>query len=332
MSLAFHLRNIVEGFRIESTTTFMLLGQRYHHDPSKPSRREGPLHEEAFGRLAYLLYTLLHCRLPLDTTNRFNDWIGVAEFTERLSEANSGTGTWQHGWSVHEVETNGTIGVEKYGIQFWAGAEGVRATSCALAVGEPCRVRVPREYRDWIPGFYLALGNADDVTSVEPLVRIYWHVRSSGAPTFVASVSTVFNEAAVPFQSKVPNDPLRYGRSDAGVLYLPKSVYGTARPLLVEVFGRLRNHLRPETSFFAKRIAPGVCLAEDPGDGASFGQHRADILAAALCDPLCLGTRGTARIDIIHEFFGRTGLDLETLFLNPGSNDVYDEFDIEHVP
>ena len=34
-----------------------------------------------------------------------------------------------------------------------------------------------------------------------------------------------------------------------------------------------------------KRLAPGVGLAEDPGDGSSFGEHRGRLLAGILAEP-----------------------------------------------
>jgi hypothetical protein len=40
--------------------------------------------------------------------------------------------------------------------------------------------------------------------------------------------------------------------------------------------------MRPGTPVFTKFLAPGLGLAEDPGQGDSFGQHRCRLLADAM--------------------------------------------------
>jgi hypothetical protein len=79
---------------------------------------------------------------------------------------------------------------------------------------------------------------------------------------------------------------LRY-HSDPAVLYLARRDYPRAAPLLGELHRDMSPWLRSTLSSLVKRMA-GVGLAEDPGDGSSFGS------TAAGCWPGSWPTRSGA--------------------------------------
>ena len=129
------------------------------------------------------------------------------------------------------------------------------------------------------------------------------------------------NSASLPFRAKVVNDPARYTRCDAGVLYVHRHDYDAVAPVVRATYRELADGLRPATPAFAKPLAPGLAVAEDPGDGDSFGMHRARLLAEGI---VAAGERGSDdAVAVVAERFAAAGLDLDKPYVNPGSPDRY---------
>lgn len=298
---AFTLREALATIRILSPSSFTLLGKR----------EEGTVLLDA---LAESLYAHLHCRMPLesDAVPAFSSWAGTRDFVERLSEANSGTGTWQDGWTVRELAPAGALVVERRGVRYWVGKEAHRPAGGRAVAGETVAVRLPKEYREMVPGFYLALGDADEVRDTSAIVRVYWNVAARAAVELVETLTRGLNRAGIPFQLKVLTEPLRYDRVDPAVLYLPRADYSRSLPVLSPVYRRFGSWIRSPVSLLVKRVAPGVGLAEDPGDGSSYGEHRSRLLAGLLIDD---------RLGAIESL----GYRLDALYLNPGSVDDFGE-------
>jgi hypothetical protein len=263
--------------------------------------------------LAESLYAHLHCRMPLesDAVPAFSSWAGTRDFVERLSEANGGTGTWQDGWTVRDVAPAGALVAERRGVRYWIGKEEYRSVGDPPPVGELVAVRLPKEYREMVPGFYLALGDADDVRETSPIVRVYWNVAARAAVALVEALTRGFNQAGIPFQLKVLTEPLRYDRVDPAVLYLPRADYSRSLPILAAVYHRLESWIRSPVSLMVKRVAPGVGVAEDPGDGSSYGEHRSRLLAGLVIED---------RLGSLESL----GYRLDALYLNPGSLDDFE--------
>jgi hypothetical protein len=77
---------------------------------------------------------------------------------------------------------------------------------------------------------------------------------------------------------------------------------------------------------FTKRLATGIGLAEDPGSSKhSFGTMRSELLADCI---LAARVGNSIPIDCFRKRFAaevhKRGLQMDALFLNPGSKDVYD--------
>ena len=123
---------------------------------------------------------------------------------------------------------------------------------------------------------------------------------------------------------KTLSDPRAYRRADAGVLYLGKRHYSAARAEIVATYCKLGDRIRPATPLLTKRLAPGLAVAEDPGDGVSFGQHRCTLIARALWRAFEEGSRSPrARLEAVAAAFRQEGLDPRHPYLAPGSTDVY---------
>jgi hypothetical protein len=319
---------------VHSPHSFTIFGSRYEvSDQGAELERESVLNGAARALLAEILYTTLHCRRPAGGSSAPADWPAQREFIHSLSAANTGSASWQSGWIVKGFETDGRVVAEKYGIRFWVPRCDFHPVSVPTRVGDASWVRVPKEYCGLQPGFYLALGDAGDADGDgSETLRVYWHLWSGGAARLVESLTRRLNEAGVPFALKLLAVPNAYPRSDAGVLYISPLDYQEIIPLLSRTYREVRPWLRQPISAFAKEIAPGLGLAEDFGDGSSFGQHRCSLLAAELTRPgMPSAGAGLERFRAVVGGLRRAGWDPERLYLNPGQPDHYPPLDLEEL-
>jgi len=284
---------------------------------------------------------------PDDATRR--------RFVANLSAAHTGHGTWEPGWTVVGDPEDDRLAVRRGELTFHALREQVRTTEddagAGLAPGTRCRVWIGKELRDLLPGFYLALGDTDEPeprdgakgddsredeadSKGRSVLRIYWHLTAEGAAPFVGALTTRLNGADVPFRCKVLDHPTAYRRADAGVLYLDPHMgehrWQAVWEPLEEIYRQVAGHLRPEVPRCTRKLAPGVGVAEDPGNGLSFGQHRCRLVAQALWRAFDEGAEGLEeRAEVLAAVFREEGLDPKRPHLGPGSQAEYPVFRIE---
>ena len=133
------------------------------------------------------------------------------------------------------------------------------------------------------------------------------------------------NQYYIPFVFKCLNNPALFTRSDAAVLYVSKPYYAITATILASVYLQIKNELNPEIPGFTKELNPGLGLAEDPGNGESFGMSRCGIIAQGITAAYQSGlaTNENTLYHIRKAFEGR-GIQPGTLFLNAGSKDIYE--------
>ena len=108
------------------------------------------------------------------------------------------------------------------------------------------------------------------------------------------------------------------------MLYINKRFYRISVELLADIHHELQDHLGADTPLFTKHLAPGLGLAEEPGNGESFGQNRCRILAEGLWNAYEKGLQTEHdRLQEVRQQFERNGLSLDFPFLNPHSSDQY---------
>ncbi len=192
--------------------------------------------------------------------------------------------------------------------------------------GARISVFAPRESMVIQPGFYYVFSEAvADQQDDYDLVRFYWHVTSEGAPLLVQLISREFNRFQLPFRFKSLATRAFYQRSDAAVLYVTRRFYRISVELLADIHQQVKTHLSSEPPLFSKRLADGLGLAEEPGAGESFGQHRSRLLAEGIWNSYEKGLPAEQeRLAEVRQHFSNNGLSLEAPFLNPGSIDEYD--------
>jgi hypothetical protein len=147
------------------------------------------------------------------------------------------------------------------------------------------------------------------------LSRWYFRIAKGAEPGFAATLA-----AAAPLDRawavKLLCGEHLAGRRDTAVLYAP--IAGAA--WLDALLAALAPCLAPgEGPPFTEAVAPGICRADDPGTGQSFGQHCCALLAAAararpeaLADPQAWRAAAAAR-------FAAEGLSFDRPWQRQGS-------------
>jgi hypothetical protein len=326
-SIREELPALLAEFAVLSSTTFKFDGRVYRADDPGDGASDLPddgctLNTRGLTRLRDLLYTALHCRMSTEAwrSSAYVDWGQEREFVDELSRANVGSGSWEGGWPVRRVEADGAVHVEREGIIFVVPPADVRRPAPSQDETELASVRVPKEQRYSLPGFYFVIGDAEHTLRVEDCVRVYWHIRSDGASALVRSLTTRLNAIGAAFWLKLVAAPQKYERSDAAVLYAPRGAYAAIEPIVAQSYDDVRQHLRDRVSSFALRLAPGLAIAEDPRGNQSFGEHRSAMLARALAS---VDLARPDRVDAVGEVLARSGLRLDAFHLEPGSLAVY---------
>ncbi len=151
----------------------------------------------------------------------------------------------------------------------------------------------------WAPGGHSdALGGwwtiASPATSPVPagsLLRVYWNCPADAAAALVAAAAGTLGRLGLPYGLKCPVAGELFDRLDAVVLYLDAADWPRARHALAAVHRSLAPRLRDPVPPLTLRLGRGAAVAEDPGDGGSFGESR----ARAVADGVLAGRRRGVR-------------------------------------
>lgn len=312
------LVEMVEAVRIESVRRFVVgdavrdvAGQAVREMVSTADVAGLSQIEILTEALSKSLYDLLYSRRGVTTGGRRLDATRRRRHLALLSAANSGRGTFEPGWTIRRREDDGRIAVRRGRVTYWASPEEVRAETERDNGDLRCRVRVAKERRGIQPGFYFALGDAEEATTLQPhQLRLYWHLRPGAGVELVRIATRRLNEARRPFKLKVLTHPATYRRADAGVLYLRPDTFDETLGEIAEIYHALRDGLRPEVPRLTRPLAPGLGVAEGPADGGSFGEDRCRRIATVLVRAFIDGRETPAqRADAVARAFDAAGLD-----------------------
>lgn len=309
------LQCIAEALIVRSATAYLCLGEL----------RELALSPPVIDAIERELYTRFYVR-PALTPVVTQSLAAHRDLMNALSAANTGAGTWEPGWHFIKRENDGRYVVSRDGVCFWTEAGRVRLADNDAQPGEFCRVFVVKELRYLVPGFYYAIGDepaADDRDRGAALTRIYWNLTTAEAAlAYITSITGRLNKCRIAFRTKVLSDASAYGRADSGVLYLDTRDLVRAWPIVADTWRTLRNDLGVANPMFTLRLADGIGIADDPGDGRSFGQSRCAIVAEGLWAAFAAGENEVAdRIEHLRTAFRHHGLDPDRPHLNAASTD-----------
>ena len=325
------IEEAIQAIVLHSPTEYSWFGKRLTQLPSnvKRSLTSETARQYLLFNLQLQLYCDFYCRGFASPAGEMAAAVPPASstpFVDQLSAANYGKGSLENGWEVSATR-EGEVIVQKRGLELC-----VRPEDClvphgdVIAAGRRLSLRFPKELLSISPGFYLARGD-NELTedSLQETVRFYWNLTPDGAVCWMKQATFRLNKAGVPFNLKVLNDRYGYSRCDAAVLYIRKSTYHDVAKILGEIYRDLSAHLKEATVAFAKVLAPGLGLAEEPGQQFSFGEHRCRLLADGIIRAYDRGKKSLGdKYQVVAERFAEDGIDLEKPFLNPGSSDDYD--------
>ena len=321
------LADVVEAVEITSPTTFAWFGAPCRPLPARVRRALAA--DVARSHLLYVLRNHIYTNFyRVGFASRMAPETGESaltcqetQLTARLAAANQGAGSWEPGWQVRSCD-NGSVAVHGRDLELWVDRSDCRPVAGELAPGAPVLLRLPSEACGASPGYYVALSDDPLVWDEgRTLVRLYWNVAPSGAADLVRGVTARLNGAGVPFRLKVLDNAISYARRDTAVLYLLRDDVGTAAPLLADVHAACRGALRPGVPAFTKPLASGLAVAEDPGTGQSFGEHRSELVAAGLIR--AAGRARGDRLRVVVQTLREAGVALDRPYLRPGSADGY---------
>ena len=331
--LTAQLRKIARAFEVRSPDSFTFAGRVFSlaqagaagHAHGFAGQQANPLAK----LLEQMLYQHCYCRtfdgaLRDDAQEPFQ---GI-DLTPALSEANASRERWDSGWQVQQVLPSGQVLAQKAGRQraLWAGEFlSTDAPGHAPRPGTNISVFFMRETTTMQPGFYFAFGEAQPgELDTFSLARFYWNLRPEGAAPLVGAVTRGLNRFQVPFRIKCLTNSAFYRRNDSAVLYVEKRFYPVTARVLAVVYEEASRHLRPDTPLFARRLADGLALAEEPYTGESFGMQRCRVLAEGLLSAHARALRDDARLEEVGRTFEAYGFSLDAPHLNPRSVDVYE--------
>jgi HopA1 effector protein family len=327
----FELERILETVTIESPLTFVFGGRRVQVGGSNSYQLPNvpPVANPLVAALQMQLYEHCYCRrfagriidLPKPTE-------GGRDLTADLAHANAGQERWESGWLIVQVLPSGQIAVQRNGLGrlLWPGEYLAPDGSSGMPRrGTFVSVYCKKHSTTLQPGFYFAFGEAlaDQSDETSPL-RFYWNIQESGIVELARNITRELNRFQVPFRLKCLTNSALYDRADVAVLYVAKRSYRLVGNLIEGPYQEIAKYLRPDTPLFAKPLAPGLGLAEDPANGESFGSHRCRLVAEAICNAEAQGLRALeARIEAVEKQFHQQGLTLVAPYLGRGSIDAY---------
>ena len=314
------LRPVLRALRILSPASFSLTDRIFlARDESRlVETLESCLYEHCYTRRFQTF-----CESEAQPSGRGDD------LTAQLSAANRSRSCWDHGWKVEHVEPDGRVLARKGASarRFWPGEYvSNRGRDVPVAADAHVAVFAARESLELQKSFYFAFGETvSEVESDGRTLRFYFHVSASGAVRLTEEVTGALNRFQVPFRFKCLTASGGYGRRDAAVLYLGSRYYRMAATLIARVHESCSAWLDEDTPLFARRLAPGLALAEDPPGEKSFGRHRCGIVAEAICDAAKNGAdhHEDRVMEEIGSAFRRRGLNPQTPWLHFSATDPY---------
>ncbi|PAY17818.1 hypothetical protein CKO51_19170 [Rhodopirellula sp. SM50] len=310
---------IAKRLEIVSDCTFAFSGKVHQVDPAVASPLQGSPatpREKLIDALTLVVYFSAYCRDPDEAPYSVPaDLMPDPWFVEQLSRANQTRGTsgpaWGPTWQGLPV---------RQGLNEWQ--------MHPLDV-----IGLKREDRTGLPYYYFAFSETlPRECEGGNHVRVYFHCDQHSVFDVIQALTLCLNRCRVPFRIKCMNHPRLFGRRDALVLYVEKRDVDWVIRRVKDLVDRSAFRLSSGTPLFTNAIRPGIGIAEDPGDGQSFGQRVSRLLAEALI--IADGSNdlhGPKVLDHIEKHFRCAGIDLEQAHLRPGSAGRSDVADREET-
>jgi hypothetical protein len=210
-----------------------------------------------------------------------------AELVRLLSAANQSHNRWIEGWRIEQVLASGAIIATRaaHRVEAKPGEYALTFTrDLRPRPGMAATLFFPRESLTLQQHVYYAFGDAlpDDDAALP--ARIYFHAPVDVLPPLYERLTRELNALAIPFTMKSMLASHERDRRDGTVLYVPRAYASSVEKVIASLPSTITDHFSPEIPLFAKRLAPGIAIAETPGGSESFGMHRCRLLAEGILD------------------------------------------------
>lgn len=195
----------------------------------------------------------------------------------QLRSAHAGTERFDSGWVARAVSRGGGVlasrGAEQLHLE---SGDYVNRTRMAAPVrsGDLLDIVTRRDTPLPLDGWWQAWAATGPAPTL-PMLRIYWNSGLDAAASLVRAITTVLEARGFSYTMKCPSQPELFGRRDSIVLYLSPAVWTHVKAELRDAHSRVAPLLRPSTPPFTLWLGRGVALAQDPGNGYSFGETMA---------------------------------------------------------
>lgn len=165
------------------------------------------------------------------------------------------------------------------------------------------------------PSFVVSAGGPDSDAA-----SCYLHLHPGTAPESFARLVSALDGYGVGFRAELAGDPAACLRADSAVVTVRREDAPTVARVALRLQQRAPFALAPSVPVFARRLAPGVAIADEPGTATRFGRHRCRLVAAGLvaAGP---GAGPVARRAAVLQTLTAVGLDPAALHLNPGNRE-----------
>lgn len=325
------LAEIISALKITSSDSFSFGGKIFN---SNQSAFSSPVDNVEDPPLVLLLkdvfYEQCYCRRfsgqyyqsPVDVANNIQD------FQAALSQANETLERWDNDWIIEQTLPGGQYLAKKNGkYKLVFPGEFINLDySVALPIeGTRISIHCLKESLSFQPAFYFVFSNEINIEqNLITIVRFYFNIKSSGAAELIQLLTRQLNKCKIPFSFKCLNNPALFTRSDAAVLYVIKPYYHITSQVLYNIYPKVQSKMNAQVPLFTKKLSEGLSMAEDPGNGDSFGMHRCRLLARGIYNSyLNNDTSAENTMLSIEQSFNVNGISLNTPYMNSGQPDDY---------
>jgi len=115
-----------------------------------------------------------------------------------------------------------------------------------------------------------------------PLVRLYLSVSNQQVGFVLNAVTAALNTQKFKYLLKCPSQEANYTRVDSLIYYIEGKDWERIEQFSLEIAEKIQPYLRESTPPLTLKVAPGIALAEDPGNNLSYGQKQCRALASGI--------------------------------------------------
>ena len=293
------LNDLIERVQILDEKTYLVDGEKnvvLHQQPhtihlsplsefgTNNSQNKEQLRSQLIQHLGNTLYSSFYCGIPKEN-KKFNlpPKKEREAFMNELSNSNRSTLEPDRNWKIYAVDSQGNAFALKNGDlrAVLPGTYVVNPEQKTFAVNQTIDFLRYRENKAAQSVFYYVYGNTYLAPDCD-LIRVYWSIKPEGAALLIDNLTRVLNDYKIPFNFICLNHPDLYNRNDSAVLYFDKHHLSIVKRLLKHIIDAVRPYLIDNHPLFTDIIDTGVSMAEDPGNGESFGMNRVTAIANAL--------------------------------------------------